>query len=178
MDFDPTLKLSTVIDQGRLRLLSILGSGSFAIVYLAEDTETRKRYAVKCLYKEGLTKEQLSLQRQEIDFMQTVGRHPSIAQMIRTIDDVDCLYLVLEYCATDLYEVISDFGPLDPAVVKSIFEQLASALLYCHSRGIYHRDIKPENVLVVDPVRNHYDDMSVRLTDFGLAATEKYQTDI
>lgn len=33
-------------------------------------------------------------------------------------------------------------------IAKAIFSQLASALAFCHDRGIYHRDIKPENLLL------------------------------
>ena len=41
---------------------------------------------------------------------------------------------------------------------------IASALQYCHSRGITHRDLKPENLLLDGPEGG-----SVKIADFGLA---------
>ena len=41
---------------------------------------------------------------------------------------------------------------------------VASALEYCHSRGITHRDLKPENLLLDGPEGG-----SVKIADFGLA---------
>ena len=45
---------------------------------------------------------------------------------------------------------------------KCILQQLATALAYCHARGVLHRDLKPANVLL-----SRYGE--VKLADFGLA---------
>ncbi len=45
---------------------------------------------------------------------------------------------------------------------KCILRQLATALAYCHVRGVLHRDLKPANVLL-----SCYGE--VKLADFGLA---------
>ena len=45
---------------------------------------------------------------------------------------------------------------------KCILRQLATAVAYCHARGVLHRDIKPANVLI-----SGYG--VVKLADFGLA---------
>ena len=53
-------------------------------------------------------------------------------------------------------------GRLSEKDSKQVFVDMASALSYCHNKGIAHRDLKCENILLdVDGV--------VKLSDFGLA---------
>ncbi len=49
--------------------------------------------------------------------------------------------------------------------VDALFAQVASALSYCHERGILHRDIKPSNLKLTD-------ENCVKLLDFGLVKRE------
>ncbi|KAF9616573.1 hypothetical protein IFM89_030340 [Coptis chinensis] len=62
-------------------------------------------------------------------------------------------------------------GRLKEDVARTYFQQLISAIDFCHSRGIYHRDLKPENILL-DEFGN------LKVTDFGLSAfTEHLKQD-
>ncbi|WFD35514.1 Serine/threonine protein kinase [Malassezia cuniculi] len=56
-------------------------------------------------------------------------------------------------------------------LIKTVYDQILSAIEYCHSLGLYHRDIKPENILC------SADGQRVYLADFGLATGERYSTD-
>ena len=65
-----------------------------------------------------------------------------------------------------------DAGGLPFSVVRSYFAQAASALRYCHGRGVFHGDLKPENCLlstVVDEATGHGDDVLI-LCDCGSAS--------
>ncbi|KAI6680431.1 hypothetical protein NL676_034312 [Syzygium grande] len=62
----------------------------------------------------------------------------------------------------ELFAKISK-GRLQEDVARAYFQQLISAVDFCHSRGVYHRDLKPENLLVDE-------NGNLKVTDFGLSA--------
>ncbi|KAJ1952908.1 Protein kinase, partial [Dipsacomyces acuminosporus] len=53
-------------------------------------------------------------------------------------------------------------GRMGEKDARRFFQQIVSAVEYCHRRNIVHRDLKPENVLL-DPYDN------VKVADFGLS---------
>ncbi|KAJ3232014.1 hypothetical protein HDU81_003341 [Chytriomyces hyalinus] len=161
-------------------MVSVIGTGSFAHVYLAESVavasssasfESEKR-AVKRLFKAGLDERQLVLQRQEAEVMKSMDPHPNVIQLLATVEDADCLYLIMEYCELDLYEAITQQGGFPEDVVKEVFVQIADAVLHCHNSGWYHRDLKPENCLI--STANY----KVKLADFGLTTAEEWSTEL
>ncbi|KAF7146743.1 hypothetical protein RHSIM_Rhsim04G0122800 [Rhododendron simsii] len=54
-------------------------------------------------------------------------------------------------------------GKLKEDVARRYFQQLISAVDFCHSRGVYHRDLKPENLLLDE-------NGNLKVSDFGLSA--------
>ena len=48
-------------------------------------------------------------------------------------------------------------------VARKYFQQLISAVDFCHSRGVTHRDLKPENLLLDE-------NEDLKVSDFGLSA--------
>jgi serine/threonine protein kinase len=55
-------------------------------------------------------------------------------------------------------------GPWDPARVRDVLTQVATALTHVHAQQLVHRDVKPQNLLV-----SSLDPLHVVLGDFGLA---------
>jgi len=49
-----------------LTLISALGAGSYAVVYLAKELASGTLYALKCLGKDKLTEEEVAVQRNEV----------------------------------------------------------------------------------------------------------------
>lgn len=170
--------MGQTIDQGRFRLVCELGQGSFATVYKAEITNrfsTPTTFAVKALYKPGLTPNQLQSQRNEVQFLKTLSEHPNICKLIKIVETDINVFLIMELCDTDLFDLIvppnttkSNRTGLPETTVQKIFAQLASAISFSHSHGIYHRDLKPENVLIVKEPS-----LAVKLADFGLATSSQ-----
>ncbi|KAJ3037079.1 hypothetical protein HDV00_002083 [Rhizophlyctis rosea] len=165
-------------NEGDLVLTRVLGSGSFAVVYQAEAVNSTRRYAVKCLFKYGLSKTQLKLQRKEAEILELIRGHRNIINLYDTIDTEDCLFLVMDLCDGDLFDAIERRGGFADSTVRDVFAQLSDALAHVHSRGVYHRDIKPENVLVVyEDIGDDEERIIVKLTDFGLATTDSWSTE-
>lgn len=159
---------------GRYHLTTIIGRGAYGIVYTATDLLTSIPYAVKALPKQGLDRRQQKFQARELELHYAASAHPNVVTMQQIIEEVDCIYVVLEYCPEgDLFTNITERGQYihNDYAARRIFMQLIDAVDYCHSQSIYHRDLKPENVLVTDG------GMTVKLADFGLATTEPLTSD-
>lgn len=174
----PAARLGTLL-QGKLELTDILGTGAYGVVYLAVDINTGIRYAVKCLSKYAadgspLERRQVAYQQREISLHYKVSAHPNVITMHKIVDDMDCIYVILEYCPEgDLFLNITERGQYvgKDELSKKIFLQILDAVEHCHSLGIYHRDLKPENILVTDQGN------TVKLADFGLATSDDRSED-
>lgn len=69
----------------------------------------------------------------------------------------------------DLFDRIVQKGHYAEDDARRVMRRLLNALFYLHERqNVVHRDLKPENILLTSP----HDDVSVKLTDFGLAARQ------
>ena len=159
--------IGTTIDQDRVVLKSIIGTGSFATVFLGIDLNTNQQYAVKTLFKTSLSSRQIKHLRKEFVLMKRVCHHQNITTLHKVIETPSHMFLFLEKCSLDLYDAIISRNGFPSPVVKEVFVQLIDALMYCHSKGVYHRDIKPENVLISA-------DFTVKFTDFGLSTTDSW----
>ncbi|KAF9400257.1 hypothetical protein BGZ94_005509, partial [Podila epigama] len=141
----PAILPPLTIDGGAIVLQEMLGVGAYGSVYKATDTRTGQRVAVKCLSKTGLDARQRAFQTQETILHSLVSGHPNVATLHKVIEEEDCLYMVLD-CGVegDLFYTITERGGFvgNDNAIKSIFGQIASAVLHCHNKGVYHRDLK------------------------------------
>ncbi|KAG0350952.1 kinase-like domain-containing protein [Gamsiella multidivaricata] len=160
------------IDNGSLIFQDMLGVGAYGSVYRALDTHSGQMRAVKCLINPAHNSRQRAFQALEAQLHALVSGHPNIATLHRVIEDEDFLYMVLD-CGVegDLFSKITERGGYvgNDAAIKTIFAQIASAVMHCHSQGVFHRDLKPENVIIVGD--------EVKLVDFGLATAERISTE-
>lgn len=141
----------------------LLGQGTFAKVYHARQVKTGLNVAIKIIDKEKIMKVGMIDQiKREISVMRLV-RHPNIVQLYEVIATKTKIYFVMEYVkGGELFNKVSK-GKLKEDVARKYFQQLISAVDFCHSRGVYHRDLKPENLLLDE-------NGNIKVSDFGLSA--------
>lgn len=155
--------VSSSVLHGKYELGRLLGHGTFAKVYHARNIQSGKSVAMKIVGKEKVIKVGMMEQvKREISVMKMV-KHRNIVQLHEVMASKSKIYLAMELVrGGELFSKISK-GRLKEDVARFYFQQLISAVDFCHSRGVFHRDLKPENLLLDE-------DGNLKVTDFGLSA--------
>src|SRR3954454_69050 len=133
---------------GGYELLSELGRGGTATVYLAEDRKHGRRVAVKVPHAELASFIGSDRFLREIQ-IEAQLQHPNILPLHDSGEVDGVLYYVMPYVEGEsLRHRLIREGELPISEALHIAGQVADALAYAHSHGIVHRDIKPENILL------------------------------
>lgn len=146
---------------GNYQLLSLLGEGGFAQVYLAEHIYLKTTAAIKVL-QTRLGQEDLE---QFLSEARTIARliHPHIVRVLEFGVEQGTPYLVMDYAQSGSLRSQLQRGVAQPAApLVPAIKQVAEALQYAHDQRLIHRDVKPENILLG---RNG----EFLLSDFGIA---------
>ncbi|KAK8810553.1 hypothetical protein WA158_007128 [Blastocystis sp. Blastoise] len=149
------------------QLLNYVGDGTYGAVYKAKKRETGEIVAlkrVKLLKEEDIGFPITSIR--EFRLLK-LCKHPNIVNLEDIIvgDNRDEVYMVLEYCDHDIYELLeSTKKGFTISEVKCLIKQLLDALQYMQSNWIIHRDIKTSNLLYTNRGQ-------LKLADFGMART-------
>ncbi|XP_051148755.1 CBL-interacting serine/threonine-protein kinase 6-like [Andrographis paniculata] len=148
---------------GKYELGRLLGHGTFAKVYHARNLQSGKSVAMKVVAKEKVIRVGMMEQvKREISVMKMM-HHPNIVELHEVMASKTKIYFAMEYVrGGELFAKIAK-GRLREDAARSYFQQLISAIDFCHSRGVYHRDLKPENLLLDE-------EGNLKVTDFGLSA--------
>jgi eukaryotic-like serine/threonine-protein kinase len=160
----------------RYRIVSVIGSGGFARVYLARDQELDREVALKILRPAHLG----DPSEQDDNTRKFVGRFRREARLVAKLRDPHTitmfdhgqtdrgsLYMVTEFIdGRDLKEVVNEEAPLAAERVARILEQILSSLQEAHALGVLHRDIKPANIMLYEHVGRAD---QVKVLDFGIA---------
>ena len=148
---------------GRFEIGKLLGHGTFAKVYYARNVKNGEGVAIKVIDKEKILKSGLVAHiKREISVLRRV-RHPNIVQLFEVMATKTKIYFVMEYVrGGELFNKVAK-GRLKEEVARKYFQQLISAVGFCHARGVFHRDLKPENLLLDE-------NGNLKVSDFGLSA--------
>lgn len=169
-----TLGAGLVVN-GRYKILSKLGEGGFASVYLAEDLELGRQSAVKFLHSDTLADDEdlLRFQREA----RLLGRlvHPNIVSAYafgytELSSDSEgkgaTPFIVMELLEGEsLAGLLRTVGSLGADACINIFSQIAAGLQFAHNAGVIHRDLNTGNIFLI----REDDKFRVKLIDFGIS---------
>jgi eukaryotic-like serine/threonine-protein kinase len=155
----------------RYRLLTRVGSGGMADVWVADDEMLGRRVALKFLHERFAQDEQF-VERFRREAHAAAGlQHQNVVGVYDRGDWEGRHWIAMEYVeGASLKDLIVRGLEIGEAV--EIIRQVLAGARFAHERGIVHRDLKPQNVLVDADGR-------ARVADFGIAragASEITQT--
>src|SRR5579885_3482207 len=153
---------------GRYRMVQLLGRGSMAEVWLAEDMQLRRQVAIKLLPVVSRSDQRYLQDFEREARAATELHHPNIlpvhdfGQQQIGPDEVITYVVMPLVSGGSLRERIRQAnGPLPTTQALHYLRQAATAIDYAHSRNVLHRDMKPANMLLQQD--------QLLLADFGLA---------
>ncbi len=150
----------------KYKIISRIGSGGFADVYLGEQLLLSRKVAIKILHAHYARQSEL-LKRFEREARSAASlSHPNIIDIYDVGESDGIHYIVMKYIEGEtLNQRMHREGILPTPVSIHIVRQLAEALDYAHTNNVIHRDIKPANVML-DPYGRPM------LMDFGVARVQ------
>lgn len=170
---------SMLLLKERYRAIKMIGQGGFSKTYLAvdEDKPSKPPCVVKQFYfisqNDAEVKKAIELFEQEATKLDSLGKHPQIAELLANLHDDYCQYLVQEFIpGKNLAQILETEGIFSEYQIRELLNSLLQVLEFIHSHKIIHRDIKPENIIRRLPSNSAYKTglrNQLVLVDFGAA---------
>jgi serine/threonine-protein kinase len=153
---------------GHYRVMSVIGAGGMAEVYLAEDLRLGRKVALKLLASDfGKDADRLRRFEQEARAASALN-HPNIITIYEIGETEQAQFIAMEYIEGETLRARLKRGRMEMGEALDAAIQVADALKAAHAAGIVHRDIKPENIMLRP-------DGYVKVLDFGIVKlTEKF----
>lgn len=133
----------------------IIAEGGFGVVYNVYSIKYQTYFALKKIPEQRFNEA-------EIECMKHID-HPNTCNLYNYYRFNGFVYMLLEHCNKDLYNVIKTEGELDEEILQKYCYEILMAIKACHDKNIAHSDIKPSNFLVDKYGR-------LKVCDFGLAS--------
>ena len=162
---------------GRYQIVSLLGKGGYSEVYKAYDLENHMYVACKLHqlnqnWKEEVKDNYIKHTIRENQIHKEIN-HSKIVKHFDTIEiDNNSFCTILEYCSgPDLAAYLQRNRYIQEKEARIIITQILEGLEYLNKlpNKIIHYDLKPENII--------FNNMEVKISDFGLAKIVESNTD-
>ena len=183
-----TLQQDYTLQDGKYRILKVLGQGGFGITYLAIQVRLDRKVAIKEFFMKDFC------ERNETTSQVTLGtagsletvnscrkkfwieakhiahlNHPNIIHIIDVFDENSTSYYVMEYIEGGSLENKLGTTGLSMSDATRYILQVAEALKYIHEQKIAHLDIKPSNIMLNG-------NGEIVLIDFGVSKQYDFST--
>ncbi|MBD0423601.1 protein kinase [Streptomyces sp. TRM S81-3] len=147
---------------GRYELVDPIGRGGVGAVWRVWDQRRRRYVAAKVLQQ----RDAHSLLRFVREQALRIDHPHVLAPASWAADDDQVLFTMDLVTGGSLVHLVGDYGPLPPAFICTLLDQLLAGLAAVHAEDVVHRDIKPANVLLEATGTGR---PRLRLSDFGIA---------
>ncbi len=147
----------------KYKIISLLGEGGMANVYLASHETLGHKVAFKMLKEDFVQRP--NIRKRFLAEAKNLAKidHPNIIKVTDLIDAGDIVAFAMEYVEGDsLDEYLVKQGKLTEKEIKNLFDQMILSVDYIHGQGLIHRDIKPSNFMLSK-------NGEIKLLDFGIA---------
>ena len=123
--------------------------GNMGEVYMAHDTRTKRKVALKLHNDQISSPDGTRLFEQECELL-NYFRHKNIIQEVGRGEFSGCKYLALDYVDGECLDtILKRTDTLDEELVLSILQQAAEAMKYAWEHFyVMHRDLKPGNLMI------------------------------
>ncbi len=153
-------------EKERYMLVRLLGRGSFAEVWLADDTWTKIQVAIK-IYAPGtgLDDDGIKIFTQEFSMVFDMN-HTNLLKPTYFDSWERQPYLIMPLCKNgSAFKYVTGKEHITEKEAWKMLHDVAAGLAYLHSKKppVIHQDIKPDNILISDEGR-------YMITDFGISA--------
>mmetsp|Transcript_13362 Transcript_13362/g.46785 ORF Transcript_13362/g.46785 Transcript_13362/m.46785 type:complete len:590 (-) Transcript_13362:28-1797(-) len=150
----------------KYEVLGVVGEGAYGIVLKCRNRENGESVAIKKFKESDDDEENVrKTTLREVKILRML-RHPNIVSLKEAFRRKGKLYLVFEFVAKNLLEVLeTNPSGVGPDGMQRYMLQLCQAIECCHAQSVVHRDIKPENLLI------NTREKQLKLCDFGFART-------
>ena len=163
---EPDLDKDLIIN-GEYKIQYKLGKGGFSKVYLVQNINDGKNYALKVLLQSNNTERNKRNFKKEINILKGLYKLNNSYTLkvynegnFFTEDKVERLYYVMNYAEKGdlvIYTKVND--GLGEKFGKILFKKILKGIQFCHEHNVCHFDIKVENILLNDkfePIINDF----------------------
>ena len=148
---------------GAMKVIRVLGSGAFAVVYKVEVRGHKRPLALKLTREPVTSGDQAQRALREITILRSLTNPHVVRTHASGLRPDGHVYMLMDHLEGKTLNSWHDGSqPLHPAQAATIVHQACLGLTEPHAKGIVHRDIKPENSFVQD-------NGQIKILDFGLA---------